>query len=163
MASFYGTAVGFLTYCEDRGITSPTGTGGQIEGKLLVASEWIDTVNRTSFPGTKTGGREQEREWPRTDAYDIHGYDLPNDEVPREVEYATYEAALIELNEAGALSTDYKPSKYTQATVQGAVSVTYAKFDSWRDAQVQYAKVIEWLSPILIQTDTGLVGSVHRV
>lgn len=158
MASFYGSTTGFTAYCTARGITVPA---GDLEARLIVASEWLDAIYRNSFPGVKTGGREQEREWPRTVASDIYDYTIPSDSVPYEVDYATYEAAL----HSETLSVNYTPSKYKQAAVNGAVSVTYASFDNWMDIQTKYAKVNEWLSSILISDSdsSGLVGSVNRV
>lgn len=164
MASFYGSAMGFITYCSERGYAAPTDVL-EIEAKLIIASEWIDAIYRSNFPGIKTDGREQEREWPRRGAYDIYYYDIPVDEVPREVIFATYEAALREFDSPGALSKDYTPSKYKSAAVSGAVSVTYATFDNVREAQTKFAKVAEWIAPILITNadSSNLVGSAFRI
>lgn len=64
-------------------------------GALQRASDYIDNTYRARFPGTKTGGRAQLPEWPRTDATDVNGEEIGTTEVPIEIEYATYELALL--------------------------------------------------------------------
>lgn len=63
-------------------------------GALQKASDYIDATYRTRFPGSKTGGRAQIPAWPRTGAV-LDGEEQPDDEIPIEIEYATYEAALL--------------------------------------------------------------------
>lgn len=161
---FYGTVNGFKTYTTERNITRPSEDDNIIQAALIVASEWLDAIYRSSFPGLKVGQRVQVREWPRIGAQDVYGYSIASDSVPREVEYATYEAALREMTTPGSLSMDYTPPKYKQASVHGAVSVTYSTFDSVRDAQIKFQKIDEILSTILrADRDSGLVGSACRV
>ena len=64
-------------------------------GALQRASDYIDNTYRSRFPGRKTGGRSQLAEWPRTSVLDANREEIPDDEVPVEVEYATYEIALM--------------------------------------------------------------------
>lgn len=161
---FYGTVNGFTAYITERNITPASDDTNVIQTALIVASEWLDAIYRSSFPGLKVGQRDQQREWPRTGAQDIYGYSVPSDSVPREVEFATYEATLRQMATPGSLSLDYTPPKYKQASVTGAVAVTYSSFDSVRDAQIKFQKIDEHLSPILrASRDSGLVGSANRV
>lgn len=161
--SFYGTVSGFTTYVEERQITT-SDDDDRIQAALIVASEWLDAIYRRSFGGLKVGERAQEREWPRIGVFDVYGYTIPSDSVPREIIYATYEAAIRDIATPGVLSLDYTPPKYKQASVSGAVSVTYSEFDSIRDVQVKFAKIDEILSAIL-STDnaSGLTGFSNRV
>lgn len=162
--SFYGSVNGFNAYCIERGITPANDDNSVIQSGLIIASEWLDAIYRSSFPGLKVGQRSQEREWPRTGAQDIYGYSVASDAVPREIEYATYEATLRQIATPGCLSIDYTPPKYKQASVSGAVSVTYSSFDNVRDAQIKFQKIDEHLAPILrTNRDSGLVGSAARV
>lgn len=64
-------------------------------GALQRASDYVDNKYRSRFPGVKTGGRAQAAEWPRTGALDVAGATIPTDEIPVEIEYATYELALL--------------------------------------------------------------------
>lgn len=163
--SYYGTVAGFNAYFEERAITPATSDDDRIKAGLIKASEWLDAIYRRSFPGLKVGQREQEREWPRTGAFDVYGYSVGSDAPPREIIYATYEAALRELQTPGTLSRDYTPPKYKQASVSGAVAVTYATFDSVREVQMKFARIDEILSAILSTygDGTGLTGSSNRV
>lgn len=85
---------------------------------------------RSMFRGTKTGGRAQAREWPRTGASDSDGNAIPDNEVPSEVERATYEAALRELTEPGSLSPDYVSAGQVTRETVGPITVQYASGQS---------------------------------
>lgn len=160
----YGTAAGFADYHAARGRDVGTYEADDIEKKLLVASEWIDGRYRSSFSGVKVGQRAQRREWPRNGAVDRDCFAISAAMVPVEVEFATYEAALRELQAPGGLSVDFTPNRYKRASVEGAVSVEYTQFDSASAAQTQYAIIAEILAPILTGSGavSALSGSVSR-
>lgn len=134
MAS-YGTLIDADLYNEARGradwfsAAEPDRTAA-----LIRASDYIDYRYRyqiagcwrSMFPGSKTGGRAQEREWPRTGAKDSAGEDIPVDEVPVEIERAVYEAAYRELTEPGSLSPDFVPSGQVTKEKVGPIEVAYA-------------------------------------
>lgn len=63
-------------------------------GALQRASDSVDNKYRSRFPGSKTGGRAQIPEWPRKNVV-IDGETLLDNEIPIEIEYATYELALL--------------------------------------------------------------------
>lgn len=160
MDEFYGTAAGFRAYHIARGNDVPAEAADDetVEEWLLVSSEWLDARYQSSFPGLKVGMRDQVREWPRNSAFDIYGYAILSTSVPREVINATYEAALRESASPGSLSVDYTPSKYKRASVDGAVSVEFAGFNSAWDAQKQIPIVDQILYPIL--TGSGNVSAL---
>lgn len=64
---------------------------------LVTATRQLDTLPWVGLRATTT----QALSWPRTDAI-INGRTIPSDEIPREVEEATYELALALLREAKA-------------------------------------------------------------
>ena len=115
MADFYGTVADADAYHLARANTAWTGTTEAKEAALTRASAYIDGLGTKlpttecvlAFPGKKAGGRAQALQWPRMDAADREGETIPADEVPREVENATYEAALRELLKPGSLNPDY--------------------------------------------------------
>lgn len=89
---------------------------------------------KSMFRGTKTGGRAQELEWPRTGATDSDGNLIPDDEVPIEIEHATYEAALLELLNPGSLSPTFVASAMVTREKVGPIEVAYAEsqfVDGW--------------------------------
>ena len=96
---------------------------------LVRASDYIDARYvyqrggcwASMFPGEKTGGRAQERAWPRTGVKGVGP-----DEVPAEVERATYEAAARELAEPGSLLPDYVASGQVTREKVGPIEVSYA-------------------------------------
>ena len=78
------------------------------DGAILRASLWV-----SSFPewdGTMTCGRGlQGLSWPRTGVEDCNGDDIPDDEVPVEIQQATYIAALAEYSTPGILTPVVTP------------------------------------------------------
>jgi hypothetical protein len=93
--TFYGTVVDADAYHLARGnAVWATKDDATKQAALTTGSDYVDSF-RSRYPGKKTGGRSQEREWPRTDASDKSGEEIASDEVPVEVEYATYEGALM--------------------------------------------------------------------
>lgn len=146
---FYGTAAGYKAYFLARERDIPISTDEEIEGSLLVASEWIDATFRSGFGGLKVGGREQIREWPRTGAMDIYGYSLPSDSVPIEVINATYEAAAQNIISPGSLTVNFSPPKYKRVSIDGAVSVEWAGIEFASDAQMQLQTVNNTIAPVL--------------
>lgn len=129
MPEFYGTLVGADAYHEARLNTAWTGVASSPadakEAALLRASVWVDGSYGAKFSGVRSDGRDQSREWPRTNATDAAGNAIPTDEVPVEVLNATYEAAMRELTTPGSLSPDYTPSQGVKQETVGPISVTY--------------------------------------
>lgn len=95
---------------------------------LVRASDYVDLRYQQEvrgcwvpmFPGERTDAA-QERAWPRT------GVDgVASDEVPVEVELATYEAAARELATPGTLMPDFVPSEQVTRVKVGPVEESYA-------------------------------------
>lgn len=131
----YGTLIEADSYHTERSNSAWAGTDDVKTAALVRASDYIDARYRykltsgawiCAFRGTRTGGRSQVAEWPRTGAVDSEGSTIPDTEVPAEVIRATYELALRELVEPGSLSPDYVPSaQVTQETI-GPITVKYS-------------------------------------
>jgi hypothetical protein len=132
--SFYGTVAEADAYHLARGNTAWTGDNALKEAALTRGSDYIDQRYRVRscggwasvFPGERTGGRAQEREWPRTGATDWAGNEIPDTEIPIEVKHATFEAALRELIAPGSLSPDFVPSAARTKVKVDVIEVTYA-------------------------------------
>lgn len=170
MSNKYGTASGFTLYVVERNYSAPAASDDDIESALVVASTWVDSRTRSAVDSSssyKTGGRDQERDWPRTSWIDRDGYAIPAGAVPREIEQATYEAALRQLRSPGALTVDFTPGKaIRQAAVAGAVSVTYAGGGSVSDAQLMIPTVDAILASLIgdrRSTSSSLSGGTLRV
>lgn len=136
--SIYGTLEDADEYHADRANMAWPGDGTDADrnAALVRATDYIDGRYRwllpsgrwqSQFPGERTAARGQDREWPRTGAVDYDGNELPDDEVPIEVEHATYEAALRELITPGSLSPDYVAAQQVTREKVGPIEVTYAE------------------------------------
>lgn len=165
--TIYGTAAGFIAYHEARGRDmSEYDDNAVIEAKLLVASEWLDNTHRSMFKGYKVGARDvQDREWPRYAVYDNSGSAVSSASVPPEVEYATYEATLRELQSAGTLTLDYTPNKYRSVVIHGSVSMVYAGSAQASDVQTTFTIIEQILDPLLggVGNVSSLSGAATRV
>lgn len=133
----YGTVHGADDYHASRGNSAWTDADDHLKLPALVRGSWyIDSRYRWRYPGgvfyaslfsgEKTGGRAQELEWPRTGATDYTGEALDPDVVPREVEFATYEAAVRELVSPGSLSPDFVSTSAVKKEKVGPVEVEYS-------------------------------------
>lgn len=105
-AEAYLSVAAFTTYCAARGYVLTGKTDPQIEQALRRGTAWLDGSYTAQFPGLQVNGIEQALEWPRTDAIDAKGRELPDDAVPRQIVSADAEAAWRELNAPGSLSPD---------------------------------------------------------
>lgn len=170
MAKYSGATVeDFEAYSEARGREIPgTWDAAYMEAALLIASEWIDGTYGNLFVGYKTGGFSQERAWPRTSAitntWDRHL--IPNDVIPSQVISAVYEAAWRQGNKPGSLLVDYTPGKYKRVSIDGALSVEYAGFNSASDVQTTFPMIDQLLNDLLDEQNSSFSsysGSIVRV
>lgn len=106
-----------------------------VRGSLYVdsfAKRWIDDKCWLQFIGEKTGGWAQDREWPR---FGILG--LPDNVIPKNIEYAAYEAALREAANPGSLNPDIDRTQLVKREKVDVLEVTYAVGDSANAADLQ--------------------------
>lgn len=162
MPDFYGTVAAADAYHAARANTAWAGDEVAKQAALLRASVYIDGryrkllasgVWQSLFPGVKTEGRGQAREWPRTGAYDYEGNPIPADQVPVEVEQATYEAALREIVEPGSLSPDFVSASLVKREKVGPLETEFA-VSVGADAAGSVRPVIsiidEMIAPVLV-------------
>lgn len=133
--AIYGTISDANAYHTARGNAGWTGSNEAKEAALQRATDYIDGRYRVQtaagcwvsmFRGKRTAGRAQGLEWPRTGATDSEGNEIPDDEVPVEVEHATYEAALLELTSPGSLSPVFVAAQQVTREKVGPIEVAYS-------------------------------------
>lgn len=147
----YGDDDGFTAYAAAAGYTVPTGT---IAAARQRGSVFIDGLYGIRFTGTPTGGAAQEREWPRTGATDRYGNALPSDEVPVRVVNASYEAALLELQNPGSLSVVTSGTSLVKSErVEGVITVEYAVSENTNlmDKAAPFSTLIDGILAPLLQ------------
>lgn len=135
MPQIYGSIAGADAYALSIGNTAWGLLSTEAKNAALVrGSLYVDSYNRRyldgdfkcwwQFIGGKTGGWAQEREWPR---HGITG--LPDNVIPPAIEYATYEAAIREAENPGALSPDIDRTQLVKRERVDVLEVTYAVSD----------------------------------
>lgn len=163
----YGTLADSKTYHAARGNTAwAAADDADLTIALLRGSEYVDFMFRSQFPGYKTELRDQVREWPRLDAYDIEDNSISSTTVPVEVEYAAYEAALRELDSPGSLLPDVTLGKQIKtASVDGAVSVEYVGAIGSHGMRPTLSVVHSIIAPVLTGSGSGssLAGRSFRI
>lgn len=147
MTEFYGTATLYKAWADDRGISYSGKSDELIEQALLRASEYVDNAYLAVWPGIKTDGRAQERQWPRAGAYDQRGDGIDSDEVPVEVLNATYEGAQRELVLAGALAKDVKPGGGVIRRVKAGS--TEVEYQANAATQTTFSRIDQALAPLI--------------
>lgn len=94
------------------------------DAAILRSSSWL-----SSFPewdgAMKCGRGLQGLAWPRTGVTDCNGDSVPDDEVPVEVQNATYLAALAELSSPGILTPVITPGKQTKRVKVDVIEEEY--------------------------------------
>lgn len=163
--SAYGTSSAAIAYHAARGNSAwAAATPDAQDQARLRASDYIDNNWRMLFQGYKTGGRAQEREWPRKDVLVWNGAQqegLDSSAVPVEIENATYEAALRELASPGYFNPDIIPGKSKKSvSVSGAVSVEYWS-DDMRPVVEKIGLILGPLFAVTGGLSSGLSGEVR--
>ena len=159
MPDFYGTLAAADAYHAARGNAAWTGTDAAKTAALVRGSAYVDSLGRqlqpsglwiNLWPGTKTGGRAQALDWPRTGAADYEGNAIGPTEIPIEVEQATYEAAVRELSTPGSLNPDYVPAALVKREKAGPWEEEYATPVAGENPmQPVISAVLDLLAPLL--------------
>lgn len=136
-ADSFATEAAFEAFCEANGLTAT----GDIEGALVRGSRWLDGEFGARYPGTRTHGRDQGLGWPRTDACDREGNEIPDDVVPKEIIEAAILAAIREIASQGSLAPDVAGGGAVRREKLGSMEVEYANADGRRAAGPRFPEI----------------------
>ena len=159
----YGTTADCEAYHLARGNTAWASASASPdtvrEAARVAGSDFIDSYRRR-FPGKKTGGRSQEREWPRTQAVDSEGSVIATDEIPVEIEYASYEAALLIVQGVALTPNQDVGGTVGRKRVKAGPVETETEYNT-PSSQPRFQKIMNILQPIL--TGGGTTVELLRV
>ena len=121
----YGTDEGFAAWLASQGLTLPVGAPAPAVLRQI-GSNYIDTAyGYMLFCSQKTGGWDQEREWPRSGHY-LNGQLVPETLIPQAWVNAAYRAAYLTAVTPGWATTGEDATRQTRRErVEGAVEVEY--------------------------------------
>ena len=145
-ANAFVSRAGLIAYATDYYPDLTVADDTDTDAAIMRASAWL-----TSFPdwdGAMKCGRDlQGLAWPRTGVTDCNDDAVPDDEVPAEVEQATYLSALAELSSPGVLTPTITPGKQKKRV---KVDVIEEEYMTPKDQGVTgSADPIETLRPVL--------------
>lgn len=124
-AESYVSVADAAAYASARGLTFTSSPAEDAEEALRRATQWIDAAYGSRFTGTRTSGRSQPLQWPRSDATDAEGEEIASDEIPVEIINATIEAAIREQASPGILTPDMERSGAIKSVKAGSVAIEY--------------------------------------
>jgi hypothetical protein len=160
--SFYGTVADADAYHTARGNAAwGIASTEDKEAALTTASDYVDSF-KASFPGKKTAGRAQDREWPRIGSdgdpvVDATGEEIATDEVPGEVESATYEGALLVLG-GTSLTLVTSTSSTAGAIVRKRVKAGPVETETQYSTETGVSNEIPWFQKISSLLENILTG-----
>jgi len=130
----YSNATDARTAWTRRGYDHSTLTDEEVQQLLLAGSEFCDGMGAretspgiyiTLLPGYPTGGRAQERQWPRTGAADSYGTPYEEDEIPPALIRAVHAAAWYAKQNAGGLNVVFKRDQIVQSRRVETIARTF--------------------------------------
>lgn len=124
-ANAFVTRSEFTDWAEDYRPDLDVGSwsGDDIDAAIQRASSWISTF--PNWDGSRKCGRSQGLAWPRTGVTDCDGNTVPDDEVPDEVKFATYAAAIFEYQNVNALTPNSTPGEQVKSVTVDVISQTF--------------------------------------
>jgi hypothetical protein len=162
------------SYFDARGNTDwATGTGDK-EAALVRATASLDGLYRARFQGKRTHGRDQNLEWPRVQAYLIHGLqhsyyttaltdaegnEIASNVIPVEIINACCEMAVRELIEPGSMQPDLDRGGAIKRMVAGSVEIEYGDNAT---ATTAFSLIDGILAPLIGNKPSGLFATAVR-
>ena len=148
LANSYRSVEDLRLYAKLRGIDLGNKTEAECETLLISAMDYLE-AQRDRFKGYKTSN-SQPLQWPRAEVWDVEQRNalLPDNEIPRLVEYAQLALAIE------AINNDLIPNKTTEqrGTVLkekvGSIEVTYSADAPVKNFTEALAKPAALLSPL---------------
>ena len=96
-------------YWDGRGTSYVSFTDDALSGAIVRASAFLGAAYQ--WRGDKINGRAQTMPWPRSGVTDRDGYDVADNEVPREIIAACCEIALFEATTPGGMNPSRRKSR----------------------------------------------------
>ncbi|MCB1116086.1 MAG: hypothetical protein KDK71_06410 [Chlamydiia bacterium] len=115
-------------YWDGRGTSYVSFTDDALSGAIVRASAFLGAAYQ--WRGDKINGRAQTMPWPRSGVTDRDGYDVADNEVPREIIAACCEIALFEATTPGGMNPSVVLAEKVTSEQVGAIRIEYANLFS---------------------------------
>ncbi|MFN3352506.1 MAG: DnaT-like ssDNA-binding protein [Brevundimonas sp.] len=145
----YGSNEGLEDWLTARGRTLPDGANSDVLRQL--GSDYVDATYADVWPGRPTGGVEQERAWPRTGAA-ANWQTIGSDVIPLAIVNASYAAAWLESQRAGALAASARGSGVVTREKIDVLEREYAEGsgNAIKDATTRFSEVEGLVKPYIL-------------
>lgn len=153
------------TYHADRGNSTwaaSTYSTAQREAAIIRATDYLSEA--FNWQGFRANARVQALGWPRYDVEDRDCNPIPSDEIPREIQKATAEVALIELVTPNVMKPTYKAHDRLKSVGAGPARVEYAvgSLDA-KGARQTILAVRDLVAPLTKGGGSAISGTTNRV
>lgn len=141
-ANAYVDVADCASYHASRGNVFASSPDELAEQAIIRATSYIDLYYKGRWGGRKVE-RTQSLQFPRFGLTDEDGFEVPYDEVPKEIVSATCEAALIELTTPNSLTPAYSGGRLVLSSSVSAGGVSSSKTYSESSERRQTITIIE--------------------
>lgn len=144
----------FQAYATDQGWDLTSHTNELQENAIRRGSRFISDAY--PYKGTKLS-RDQAFTWPRYGVFDLDGWDVDSDEVPKEIKLATYEASWREVQTVDSLRPDVTVASRVKKNQLGPLSKEFFPAPAGVSADRPDLKVIDDVLVGLLEGEGGAV------
>jgi len=140
----------------DRNGEAWSGTDPEKEAAIRRATAFVDSLD---FVGEPLNGRDQALAFPRKNAFDRNGLEIPEDEVPKEVVTATGLLAFAESATPGILTPTVDRAGAVKSEQVGPIRVEFAGNPGTVSFNRQVVTgAMDLLGPLILGGNTKFVG-----
>lgn len=140
-------------YFDGRGVSYAGHTDDQLNGAIVRASAFLASAYQ--WQGIKVNQRAQTMPFPRTGVFDREGWNVLQDEIPREVKAACCEIAIYEAANPGGMNPNVVLAEKVTSEQVGPIRVEYANAFMSADSSRPVLTVVSDLIDQFLDHTTG--------
>jgi hypothetical protein len=140
-------------YWDGRGVSYAEYSDDQLNGAIVRASAFLASAYQ--WQGIKVNQRAQTMPFPRTGVFDREGWNILQDEIPREVKAACAEIALYEAANPGGMNPNVVLAEKVTSEQVGPIKVEYANAFMSAESSRPVLTVVSDLIEQFLDTSTG--------
>lgn len=140
-------------YWDGRGVSYEDYTDDQLNAAIVRASAFLTSAYQ--WQGIKVNQRAQTMPFPRTGVFDREGWNVLQNEIPREVKAACCEIAIVEAATPGTMNPNVVLAEKITSEQVGQIRVEYANAFMSAESSRPVLTVVSDLIEQFLDTSTG--------